>query len=306
MKAIQYLRKAIFIGMLMLLIPGVFITGETIIVTSGKSIQAAINDPLSTTIIVNSGTYNESIVINKAIILKSNSGANSTVIAGSINIQSKNITIQGFTIKNPNYGIHNDYGDCTITNNIFTNNTYGIYMYSCSSLTNITNNTFLSNTHGIYSYHCPVNISGNNFQSHTDAINLIYSNGTISGNQINYNQIGIRFDNSQNTISNNTLSNNTATGIYLSNTAGNSINNNTISLNEEGILFDNSAQNIIANNSINKNKRGVHLYRSSNNQITNNAITDNTYNGGDSYAGVITEESSTIILSAGITFQGIQ
>jgi uncharacterized repeat protein (TIGR01451 family) len=81
------------------------------------------------------GTYNEWLIVDKAVTLQSSSGAASTVIDGLdaqpyvVQIQSSNVTIDGFTVTNPEYSGGSDasgivltespsYSNLRITNNI--------------------------------------------------------------------------------------------------------------------------------------------------------------------------------------------
>jgi len=85
----------------------------TITVSAGNSIQAAIDSAASgDTVVVEAGSYNENILINKSLTLRSESGRDATTIIGSdgsallgtieIDPNVDNVTIQGFTIEGIN------------------------------------------------------------------------------------------------------------------------------------------------------------------------------------------------------------
>ena len=125
-----------------------------------STIQSAINNASDGDIInVTNGTYNESIIINKSLILQ---GSDFPIINGSSNfaiqIKADNVTIDGFRIENP-YGAadirDDDYSNLTIKNNIVTNvngnvsgtGNQGIAIVSSSSSSsNITSITIINNT----------------------------------------------------------------------------------------------------------------------------------------------------------------
>ncbi len=101
-----------------------------------KTIQDAINHSFPGDILqVDAGTYNENVMINKAITVESVSGAASTTINGLdgdayvVQIESSNVVFDGFTVTNPEYTDGSDasgivltassaYGNVHITNNI--------------------------------------------------------------------------------------------------------------------------------------------------------------------------------------------
>lgn len=67
------------------------------------------------------GTYNERLLINKALTLQSASGAASTIINGNdgdpyvVQIQSSNVTFDGFTVTNPEYTGGSDASGIVVT-----------------------------------------------------------------------------------------------------------------------------------------------------------------------------------------------
>ena len=129
---------------------GVGITGTVTVI---GTIQSAINDASEgDTVVIQPGTYRESIVMKPGIVLQG-SGTDVTKIVGSASYDytvtgADNSTISGFTISGSVYGIYNHYSSPTITNNIITGNGNGIYNEYSSPT--ITNNTIVNNGNGIY------------------------------------------------------------------------------------------------------------------------------------------------------------
>lgn len=192
------------------------------------------------TLIVNNGTYYENIVIDKSITLIGKN-KNNTILDGRragnvIKINSENVTIKGFTIKNsgrifPNAGINISSNYNTIEENIVVDNLYGMTLYN-SSYNKIKENLIQDNENcGIY-----LSNSSNN---------MIFYN--IINNQF-YNGIGIYASSDKNTIINNTLTNNGYCGINIRISSKNTINYNNISDNNIGIHVPTSNNTIGDNN----------------------------------------------------------
>jgi len=109
-------------------------------------------------IIVRDGVYFENIDVLKSVKIISENGPNSTVILADVindnvfDIFSDNVTIFGFTIKDADVaaGIFLHYGinHCNISNNIITENLYGIRLTTASNNV-ISDNTVANNTYGI-------------------------------------------------------------------------------------------------------------------------------------------------------------
>ncbi len=171
-----------------------------------------------------------------------------------------NILIEDLDLNNGPLAIEVGYSSSnTISNNLFSNNPYGILLYMCSSNT-ITNNHCNSNSYnGIWLVDSDQNTVINNICESNDLFGLfIY-----------------RCDN--NTIINNTFSSNINHGIYLSSSQGNIIQNNSVSENQyDGISINESDHNtIINNNIILNNENGIHILKSDNNRLYYNNIVNN-------------------------------
>ena len=210
----------------------------TIVVSPSESIQAAINNATAGgTILVSAGIYNESLQIDKNISLIGED-ADTTFINGQnsqfiVSIEADNVTIQGFTMEcalnlNPASGISMDlFGGCTISNDVVENSQEGITLTS-SKYNTITDNIITTNQQfGIASSSSLNNtISDNVITANSqDGISLILSNNNLlSGNTISNNYGGIyMYDSSDNVFSGNTFANNyptneTISGICISNT----------------------------------------------------------------------------------------
>jgi len=250
-----------------------------------KSIQDAIDFANPSDIIyVYSGTYKESIVINKSISLIGENKI-TTIIKSSLiyknllYINADYVKISGFTLENNhinNYAIKINSTYSSITNNIIkeTSEGKGIYLYYSNSNI-IQGNTIDNNNYGIY---------------------LLYSDkNTISGNAITRNNYGITLINSNNSdISNNTFTDNFKDGIKFDYSNNNTISGNAIGYSYHGIYLFYSNNNAIFDNSFNDNQYGIEVSKSSDNNINyhNNFINNKRQNSQD--AGYNTWYSSTL------------
>lgn len=186
-----------------------FISAVTIIATHGQvtiqgesgsysTIQAAINAASpNAVILVDDGTYNESLTIDNPLTLQSSNGATGTIITGTgfhttIIITASNVTIKGFTISNVNgyRAIYsNNNSDLTIENNLIKDintpkgidrNAYGIAVEATAnaiSTISIKNNT-IENING-----------GNGLSVGGIAIGFAGGNHNVTGLIISENEI---------------------------------------------------------------------------------------------------------------------
>ena len=124
-----------------------------------KNIQDGIDAASENYIVsVSTGTYYESIVIEKTINVTGN-GKGKSVIDGSLSkyvvdiTTSNNVTIQGFTIRNGGTGIRiKDSSNNTIKESTIEQSYYGIYIDNSSNNT-IYQNNFINNTQNAYDEH---------------------------------------------------------------------------------------------------------------------------------------------------------
>ena len=244
------------------------------------------------TIYVFNGTYIENVYINKAVDLvgESKESVFVTSASGSEIIQLKvdYIDISGISVINgQTVGILFDSVDnCTIANNIISDNQFGIMM------ANSTHNS----------------IDNNLIKNNTCAIVMFYSTyNSISNNLVEYNSQSILIETHSNrtSLTYNTITH-SSTGIYfLNNSCNNSVMHNNISDNHDGLYFEASHDNFVASNRIENNSGyGICLNSSYGstiyyNNLINNSIQaidnctniwDNGYPSGgnywDNYTGV--------------------
>ena len=229
-------------------------------------IQDAINNANSEDIIlVNPGIYNENLNINKPLTIISNSKIpNETTVRAIENnhvfhVTSNNVIIIGFEITGTHgpakAGIYLDeVEECTIANNILSNNENGIGLVSSSNNILIDNTIRSSTFDGILLERSNNNEIRNNsiYFNIWDGISLEASNNNrFSNNTINSNHLdGISFINSNNNkINNNTISSNGNNGVSLDISNNNTLNDNFLLNNSEGIKAD-YTENHIYNNHI--------------------------------------------------------
>jgi parallel beta-helix repeat protein len=199
------------------------------------------------TIVVKDGIYSENIFVGKPLTIKSENGADATIIqaANSNNpifylLNADYVNISGFTINGAteSVGIYLGRSDnCNISNLNATDNQHGIY------LSRSNNNTLINNT-----------INSNN----QTGISLHFSKN--------------------NTLANNTVSNSEEEGICLYSSTNNTICNNNLNYNEVSIKLESSNKNILTMNTNLNYWLGIHLKYSSNNKISLNNFIDNRFN----------------------------
>jgi parallel beta-helix repeat protein len=236
-------------------------------------------------IIVPSGTYNETIFINKSITLIGENKVD-TVIDGmfpkiyskgnAITINSDNVRISNFTIRNittgslypnNNCGIQINSNFNEISNNVFSKSRFGIFL-NYSNNNKILSNDFTNIDYdGVYlDFSDNNNISNNNFSTSSSAgvnLNNSCSNNTISNNIISGDRYGVIVDNKgyDNKFYNNDIFSDWESffihGSNKSTIKGNFLNNNGICL--SGLSYNND----ISNNLV-KNKELVYLEDKSN------------------------------------------
>ena len=242
------------------------------------TIQDAVdNSNPGDTIEVYSGTYYNSVVINKNLEvigmpmeLGGGSGIGSPIInmavnsGGAVVINSNNVVISGFKIENNSVGIKLDNADyCTISDNIITNNQIGIFVSNSSEYNQVSINNISKNTYGIWLHESPNNI--------------------LSENIVQYNYWGVLInqesDNTSMDLCNVSLN---GQGLIVLNSSDNEFSNNEIGLNLDNLLLGDSSDNEISYNFIHNSPRfGVCIGEGS----MNNIISNNDFNkSGISFA----------------------
>lgn len=288
------------------------------------TIQAAVNaaNP-GDSIIVRDGIYTENVDVNKPLTIRPKNGFGVTTVQAAnsddhvFEISAGNVTITDFTIigatgsnkagiylgngvdhcnlsnnrcgydsEHKNfYGIRSHQAsENTMSNNIASSNSFGIYLSYSANNNAISNNTLLNNGRGIHSNSSSYNtISGNNASNNEYGISLQSSSNynIVSGNTANSNSnTGIYVGGSTNNIifNNTANSNSSFNGIHLSGSTQNTISDNTANSNGyDGILLSGSSNNnTISNNTASNNSiYGIRVWDSSNNTITNNTVEGN-------------------------------
>jgi parallel beta-helix repeat protein len=277
------------------------------------TIQEAINAADDgDTVLVYSGTYCENVIVNKTLTVKSQSGAENTIVCtpdpetgkSVFEITANNVELTGFTIKdsttrtiqgdpfNPS-----DYVDacgiytatCTgtkITSNIVKNNFEGIVFADCSDIL-VSENRITGNIHeGIrlaYSTSATVvknSIIGNHFPGLSAATGLVFfhcSDSSVTENQIVTNDNGAVVNNSHDiTVSSNNITDNRFHGLNLVSSHGNTVFGNIMKKNTYGICPSGATDTQIYENVLQENEEGIACYGASNNFVYHNCFINNS------------------------------
>jgi parallel beta-helix repeat protein len=215
------------------------------------------------------------------------------------NVTVKNVKIQAFEM-----AICLESRNCTITNNIVTNNTQdGIYVDGGDTNV-VSNNQVSSNLNGIsvvYSTDSIVlnnNVSGNN----QCGIYLFADRDVLSYNIVSSNgRYGIYMVGNEHRVFGNTVSNNSEAGILLS-SSNNIISGNSISLSQYGVEFDPWSgpvyNNTIFKNNFVDNAAQVYVRSPSYDNRWDNGYPSggnfwSDYNGTDIYCGAYQNETGS-------------
>ena len=276
-----------------------------------EKIQDAINaSEEGDTVIVETGIYNENVIVNKSISIKGN--GNDTEINGNknsatISIISDNVEIETLLITNGNsifvsgiiinanytvirnnsitcpgsYGITiSDSHSSLIEGNYFSGNYIGSYFINVNNISLLSNHFIENENRGMsFSNVSNSQFQDNNFSNNTYGIYAAKSNGNVIEKNFFYSQgIGIYFEriNNNNTICEN-IFRNCRFGITVSDhSIHNKLRSNIMINNEKfGISLTDCNNNIVEMNEISLNKWGIGLNIAYNNVITNNTITLN-------------------------------
>jgi len=188
------------------------------------TIQEAINAAASGSIIlVHAGTYYEHLVINKTLTLIGEDKA-TTIIDGNktgtvVRVKANNVTINGFTLRNGEIGLHlGHYNSSIISNNIIAFNEQCGILLNHSSSNLIDRNLILRNGNPLPGF------------SYGEGIRIVLSNNnTISGNVVDWNVV---------------------CGIVLMSSCSNLVVNNIIERSVNGIAIEGNASknNLIYHN----------------------------------------------------------
>jgi hypothetical protein len=220
------------------------------------TIQRAINNASNgDTIYIYSGTYAESVTVNKTLNIVGDS-RNSTVIdpplGNGLNILSNNVNLSSFTV---------------------TGATYGVQISSPVSNLNIDSLTFEANTRGVF-----VNLANN-----------VTVSACYFGNQSGYLNAGIYASRGANlTAMNNTFIGNYY-GAYLDRTTTAIVRDGNVSLSHYGIFLTNTLATVVDRNHVGNssaNGYGVYLDSDHNSTVTSNRIDNMSGSGVQIYYSV--------------------
>jgi len=230
------------------------------------SLQATIdNATQGSTINVSSGTYNESLTINKPLTLVGENKSTTIIDAlgngNVVQVSSENVTITGFTIQvsgcscSDYAGIYARSGstNLNVTGNVITQNGYSIKIVESSNST-ITYNEITGNSNSVeLTFSDDVLIVGNTIVGNTYGLDLNpSSDDTITGNNISMNTFYNLMSRSSNanTFKNNTIAlSNSGPGIRHYSSHNDTFIGNIVQSNVIGIDFQNSSGNVFYQNS---------------------------------------------------------
>jgi parallel beta-helix repeat protein len=270
------------------------------------TIQSAIDVAFpGDTIYVFSGTYNESIVVNKILTIMGE-GRDTTIIQGTssnvVVISSDWVNFTGFTISAAGFtseGLSLDnVENCHVGDNRVLNSDYGIFLWRAHNNT-IFNNEALNNSHGIEIWSSNFNtILGNNASNNSGGISISFSTGNVvDGNLASYNRFGgiYLLSSQRNILTNNVM---IADGIHLwgdlveywnthtidtSNTVNGrpvhywrNVTGGTIPSGAGQVILANTTNVIVNNQNLSHSTVGLEVGFSSNNTLTNITASSNT------------------------------
>jgi len=309
MRPNSILKKGLVVGIILLFIETAIIpsTAQNIEKTSSISrshwlyvggsgpgnytrIQDAINDSQNgDTVFVydDSSPYLESVKINKSILLKGEN-KDTTVISGNesintVDFDTNNINLTGFTIKNGHYAITNNdvnISNCTVFNNLIDDNYAGMWFEKTYNMTIIQNYFFknyfalnIENSHHIV-------MSSNTIKFNFEGVEMAGNeNVTISLNTIELNSdIGMRFYLSHISIVNNykILRNSIKNNYYgIVNEESGIFKDNIVESNHVGFNFFYCDDTEISSNVIKNNSVGVTIHDGNHNKIIMNNFIQN-------------------------------
>jgi parallel beta-helix repeat protein len=267
-------------------------------------------------IVVYPGTYTENVDVYKSLAIKSESGAEMTIVQAAnsndhvFEVTANYVEINGFTVKGSKgsaklAGVYLENAHhCKISNNNAANNLCGIYLYSSTNNTLRNNNAHSNIAYGIFIDRSIDNIITDNTAKSNDhcgiwleaSPNNALTNNVMSENKYNFAVGGYAVSHYINAIDTSNKVNGKPV-VYLIgkkdlvidsswdigylgiiNSTNITVKDLTLTNNAQGVLFAGVERSCIKNVNIINNLGGIELYcYSSNNSISNNSILNNYY-----------------------------
>jgi len=236
------------------------------------------------TVYVRSGTYNESVSIDKPLSLIGEDMSSTIIVGGheglrgggyyTIGVGADNVTVSGFTITSYHfyrrlyyfYGVGIGGNNCNITGNIIENCREGIVSSASVHSVTISKNIIRDTTAGegiMFIFAAPhhITITDNTITNTTYGIDVQggYS-CVISGNNVINNGGGIGIRCSDSTITGNNVTSNTGEGINIEG-SNNTVSGNYVADNRVGVTFEGSTttDNLFYSNSFVDNDQNVQI-----------------------------------------------
>ena len=268
-----------------------------------ESIQYAIDvADEEDTIYVFSGTYDETLIINKKVKLWGSIDGKETIIDTrtdkryTVEITADHAELQDFTISDSKDYKTSPIGAliCIKSDNVIIQgnrinhtNSWGIYLDSTSSGSVVSGNTVNDTEKGIYAFSSDTNDIFNNDISNCSkyAVQVTSSqNNRLYGNSIRNSSHGMYIEGCNGiNITNNTVTGTEYHGIYLYQSNDGNVKNNEVIKNDgDGIYLDSTAFEI-SNNKLDANQRGITLV-GSDNEIRNNSLSNSSGSGIYAYS----------------------
>jgi parallel beta-helix repeat protein len=260
-------------------------------------IQSAVNNATAgDTIIIKDGTYTENVAVEtSSLTIRSENGSDHTIVHAEHNwvhvfmVTASHVNMSELTVTGTIYacvaGIClKDASDCNISNNVATDNFFGIYLADNSSNSIVSNNLAYSNhrpgivLHGAFNNRISNNTAYGNGGSGC-ALSWKSHNNTLSNNTIYTGYVGIGSGQGayNNMICNNRIWDITESGVrIIYGTHNSSIYNNNISSCGVGIEITEGFDNRAYNNNISDSGNGTAFTRSSGNRVYLNNFINNT------------------------------
>jgi len=250
-------------------------------------IQAAIDDSDTDdghTITVGEGVYRMNVNVNKRLTLAGAGGDAVTVVASPLSdyvfdVTENYVNISGFMVTGAGSGkgiYLNGTDHCNISNNIASNNEYGICLDS-SSDNKLTGNIMSGNTYNFNVFFDP---TLSNFIHDISTSNLVNGKPVYywvdqRDRQVPYDAGFVGIVNSTNiTVRDLALTNN-GNGVLFVCANNSRIENVTTSNSHQGIRLILSSKNMLTNNNVSGNNCGIDIEASNDNTLTDNTASDN-------------------------------